>query len=238
MSKKVLHSKFGNVSIYSGYYHITSKKEGNYGKLFHRLIFEDFYGFKIPEGYVIHHKNGNKLDNCILNLQMMRHSDHISHHMSGKNHPLYGTKLSEETKRKISDSIKGEKHPWYGRHHTEETKKKISDAHKGKIIPEDEKERLRNLCKGRKHSEETKQRIREKLKAHHRTEEHCINISKAKNKTGYYNVSISKNKCVKQGWGYRYQYYDENGKKQSLFSVDIKKLEEKVKSKGYKWIKY
>lgn len=44
--------------------------------------------------------------------------------------------LSEETKRKLSESHKGkmagEKHWHYGQHWNEETKKKLSDAHKGK----------------------------------------------------------------------------------------------------------
>lgn len=238
MSKQVLHTKFGTAIINNGYYTISSIKEGNRAKRLHRLIWADFYGCEIPKGYVIHHKNGIKTDNCILNLQLMRDSDHKSFHNAGENHNFYGKHHSEKTKQKISNAIKGEKHPWWGKHHTEETKRKISKAHKGKLIPEEEKERLRNLCKGKKHSEETKQKISDGLKAHKRTEEHCINISKAKNKSGYYNVSISKNRCCKQGWGYRYQYIDENGKQQSLFSVDIDKLEKKVKSKGFKWIKY
>ena len=68
---EVLHTKFGNAKINCrGYLAITSRKEGNNAKKLHRLMWEDFYG-EIPEGYVIHHKNGNKLDNCILNLQLM-----------------------------------------------------------------------------------------------------------------------------------------------------------------------
>lgn len=31
----------------------------------HRIIFENFYNIKIPNGYVIHHINGNKLCNEI-----------------------------------------------------------------------------------------------------------------------------------------------------------------------------
>ena len=39
-----------------------------------------------------------------------------------------GSKLSEETKKRISESHQGEKHNMYGKHHSEETKKKISDV--------------------------------------------------------------------------------------------------------------
>ena len=105
MSKqKVLHTKFGTAKTSStrDYYVISSGKEGNYTKLLHRLIWEDFYGCKIPDGYIIHHKNGNKTDNCILNLQLMRSTDHKSMHMSGENHPLYGVRYSEDIRSNIS----------------------------------------------------------------------------------------------------------------------------------------
>lgn len=54
------------------------------------------------------------------------------------------------------------------------------------------------------------------------------------NGTGYYRVSTQKEKRVKQGFVYRYMYY-ENGKKKSITSTSIKNLEEKVKSKGLEW---
>lgn len=64
---------------------------------------------------------------------------------------MKGRKMSNETKRKISEANKG-------RRLSEETKKKMSESRKGKIprfIPNN---------KGRKHSEETKRKIRESLK--------------------------------------------------------------------------
>ena len=78
-----------------------------------------------------------------------------------------GRTLSEETKRKISESLKGKK---YNRVYTplsEETKRKISEAHKGKPghpMSEETKEKIRalnHLRKGSKWSEETKARFRE-----------------------------------------------------------------------------
>lgn len=41
----------------------------------HRKIWEDKFG-KIPEGFIIHHKNGNKRDNRIENLEMISHKEH------------------------------------------------------------------------------------------------------------------------------------------------------------------
>ncbi|WMU08104.1 putative intron-associated endonuclease 1 [Clostridium phage vB_CtyS-FA67] len=43
-----------------------------------------------------------------------------------------GRQFSEETKKKLSESKKGEKNPNYGKHLSEETKKKISGSKKGR----------------------------------------------------------------------------------------------------------
>ena len=52
----------------------------------------------------------------------------------GKLHPSYGKKLSEETKRKISESEKGRVGYWMGKKRpiSEETRKKISQTTKGR----------------------------------------------------------------------------------------------------------
>lgn len=82
-NEPTLHTKFGTAKVNpnSGYYTITGGKHFN--KLLHRLMFEDFYG-TIPENHIIHHKNGNKLDNCILNLQIMRREEHWNIHLKAK----------------------------------------------------------------------------------------------------------------------------------------------------------
>jgi len=46
-----------------------------------------------------------------------------------KNHPMFGKKHSEESKKKISNSLEGEKNPFFGKKHTKETKNKISENH-------------------------------------------------------------------------------------------------------------
>ena len=155
MINKTLHTKYGTARINKeGYYWITSRKEGNNGKRLHRLIWEGFYNTEVPKGYIIHHKNGDKLCNCILNLQLMKKEEHTKLHHIDKN-------VSDNTKMKISES---------------------------------------------------------------------------KNTSGYYRVDKHKDKRLKQGFRWRYQYTD-NGKWKSIVSVDINKLESKVKSKGLKWEK-
>jgi hypothetical protein len=49
-------------------------------KRLHRLIWEKFNG-PIPKGHHVHHKDGNKLNNSIENLQCLSHSAHLSIHM-------------------------------------------------------------------------------------------------------------------------------------------------------------
>lgn len=178
-------TKYGTATLDNkGYYEIYSSKEGNRGKYLHRLIWEKAWG-KIPKDWIIHHLDGNKQNNCLLNLYGMPKHLHLSIHNKGENHPMYGKQRSEETKRKMSESHKGENHPLYGKQHSEETKRKMSEA---------------------------------------------------KNTSGYYRVSKQKNKNCKQGFIWTYRYF-EDGKRKSILSVDIEKLEKKVKAKGLEWFK-
>ena len=54
------------------------------------------------------------------------------------------------------------------------------------------------------------------------------------NKSGYYMVSKMKEPRVTQGFIWKYNYY-ENGKRKAIQSIDLDKLEKKVKEKGLKW---
>jgi len=90
-----------------------------------------------------------------------------------------GMKMSEEAKRKISESRKG-------KNHTEETKKKMREAQKGKKHTEEAKRKISNESKGRKHTEETKKKMSEaKSGVNHPnwgkkfTEEHKKKLSEA-----------------------------------------------------------
>ena len=60
----------------------------------HRFVWMLNHG-KIPEGYVIHHKNGDKLDNRIENLECVKDSEHRQLH--GRRNP----KLPQEVIAKI-----------------------------------------------------------------------------------------------------------------------------------------
>lgn len=149
MTPPLLHTEFGRAKIdVTGYYRITSRKEGNHNKLLHRLIFEKFHG-SIPEGYIIHHLDGDKKNNCLLNLELLSVNEHHRTHNIG----------NDELHRKISLSM---------------------------------------------------------------------------NNTGYRNVSINKRDTYKQGFTYRYRYFEE-GKRKAIYCVTIDGLKDKVLAKGLPW---
>lgn len=132
-----------------GYYRTSDNQ------LLHRKIWEEFYGEKIPEGYVVHHINEDVTDNRISNLTLMTHEEHLSHH------------------------------------------------HKGKPI-------------------------------HINTK---VGLSKAKTTTGYFRVNKKPCPKCKNGFIYRYQYYDVDGVRKSLTSTSLKRLMLKVQGHNLEWRK-
>jgi len=65
-----------------------------------------------------------------------------------------GIKLSEETKRKLSEINSGEKHPKFGTHHSEETRRKIGDAQRGRKFSGERVEKMRLSLIGKRPSGE------------------------------------------------------------------------------------
>ena len=115
--------------------------------------------FKCPRlnGMEASHLDGNKANNKITNLVWESHlinNKRRKEHgtwVCGKNNPLFGRKLPEEYRKKMSERMKGrykgvENH-FYGQKHTEESKKKMAISSLGKL-----------------HSEETKQKIAQSQK--------------------------------------------------------------------------
>lgn len=81
-----------------GYMQITINKKSY---RIHRLIWECVNG-EIPPNYDIHHIDGNKLNNSIHNLDMIKNSEHtIKHHL--------GQKRSIEAKNKMKAKVKTRK---------------------------------------------------------------------------------------------------------------------------------
>jgi len=93
-----LNTKWGKANIDRGYYRISTNEKGNEGKQLHRLIAEEYFGDWINDPndkFDIHHIDGNKLNNCILNLEPLKPNDHGILHNIGNTHSL-------ETMKKMS----------------------------------------------------------------------------------------------------------------------------------------
>ena len=111
-------------------------------------------------------------------LIFMKHSEHSSLHDEGENHPMYGKKHSEESRKKNSESHKG-------KHHSDESKKKMSEAQKGKPKTEEWRKRIGEANKGKHLSEEHKKRLSEANKGNTATKgKHWYNNGKI-NKMAY-----------------------------------------------------
>lgn len=137
----------------------------------------------------------------------------ISKKISGKNNPMYGKT--------------GKDNPMYGKKHTLKTKQKISEANSGK-----------NNGRYGKHLTQEEKDYLSKVNSRPKTLQEQINMSKAKNISGYFRVHKNENSSLKQGYRWVYSYYDNNGKRHSITSVNIDKLEQKVKKEGLLWIKF
>lgn len=129
--EKILYTKFGKAQIRRGYYVITTSKEGNCSKPLHRLIYEDYHKITILPNNVVHHIDGDKLNNDINNLQLVSWGEHSKIHHKNK-------KISKQHKQTLLNSLIG--NTWnQGRKHTSKAKKNMSEAQKGRIITDEHK---------------------------------------------------------------------------------------------------
>lgn len=131
----------------------------------HRIMAHTFYGYK-PE-MDVHHKDENKLNNCLSNLVYLTHSEHIRLHMREL--------LSEERTQKISIANAG-------KIRTQEQKEAYSLAQKkryaekgsplkGRKCPQETREKISSTLKGHKVSDEQIQKIGSSLKKHYENPE-------------------------------------------------------------------
>lgn len=108
-----------------------------------------------------------------------------------------------------------------GYKHSKESKQKMSEAKIGKHLPQKTKHKMSKnnarYWKGKNLYEETMHKI-----------------SEAQNTTGFYRVTKANDANCKQGFRWYYQYY-ENNRQKRITSINLFKLEEKVKAKGMTW---
>lgn len=116
---------------------------------------------KWQPGYVIHHIDGDPLNDNINNLEKMTLSDHSKMHSTGEGNAMYGSKRV------------GELNPFFQKKHSEKSLKKMSESHKGTKATLETRIKMSNSRKGDKnpmygvpspmtgkhHGEETKKKI-------------------------------------------------------------------------------
>ncbi len=88
--------------------------------------------------------------------------------LNGFHYGMKGKKHSIGTRKKMSEAQKGEKNPFWGKKHTEETKKKIGEESKRRKHSKETRRKMSEARKGEKapmfgkrHSEKTKKKMRE-----------------------------------------------------------------------------
>ena len=127
-----------------------SKDKKQYTKSIHRLVLETHNPIENDHLYHAHHK-GLKSDNRLEKLEWELIADHIREHNRSRvvseetrrkmSETRKGVRKSDETRRKISESK-------MGKPRDEETKRKMSEAKKGKVLSEDHKRRIGEGKKG------------------------------------------------------------------------------------------
>ena len=97
---KSITTKHGTSLINEGYWVISRGNKKNHKKKLHRLLYEDYHKCTLFPNAIIHHKDGNKLNNRMDNLELMDRRTHVKLHHVGK-------KRTEESLINISNGRKG-----------------------------------------------------------------------------------------------------------------------------------
>lgn len=103
---------------------IKNGRRAIYGTYIYRLVDYLFRG-ELPDGYHIHHKNLNKLDDRLDNLVRLTINEHGQIHSFKENNPMYHKEFTNEHKQHLSQAAKGN-------HKSKEHKEKIRISNIGK----------------------------------------------------------------------------------------------------------
>ena len=138
----------------------------------------------------------------------------ILHNRTNGGDGVSGAVVSDETKRKISETRKGITHSeesrrkmseaHKGKTHSEESRRKISETRKGKTLSEETKRKLSEVRKGKTFSEEHKRKLSESQKGKTLSEETKRKLSEVRKGRKWWNDGCGNRKrmleCPGDGW--------------------------------------
>lgn len=117
-----------------GYYY-APRKDRKGCDMLHRMVYIHYNG-EISKGYHIHHKDGNKSNNDISNLECIKGTEHIRHHSL----TLTEEQL-EEKKRNLQENVRPKADIWHGSEAGREWHKFHYETVKEKMH-----QRMNNIC--------------------------------------------------------------------------------------------
>ena len=124
---------------------------------YHRYLMEQNIGRKLLTKEIVHHNDGNRLNNDLGNLQIMSQSEHFRLHQTGNHNKRRSNgPHSEEWKEKIRQGNLGLKR-------SKETRLRMSEAKKGCTLSEEHKKNISVAGKKRYKNIETRKKTSEAI---------------------------------------------------------------------------
>lgn len=108
------------------------------------------------------------------------HKKKISESLTGEKNGFFGRKHSAESIKRMSEIKTGEKHNFFGKHHSEETKSKIRESNTGKTVSKETREKISKANIGKVIPIETRKKISKSVRGLKRSQETKNKISEAK----------------------------------------------------------
>ncbi|HDX9500169.1 HNH endonuclease [Bacillus paranthracis] len=102
----------------TGYY-LSTKKIGNSRIRLHRYVWEKHNG-AIPKGFEVHHKDNNKDNNELNNLELLSKSSHAKHHMNNptelQKDTIHNNKMFKAQEKAVEWHKSEEGRAWHSEH--------------------------------------------------------------------------------------------------------------------------
>ena len=95
------------IESYYGYLCFNLRNGKRVHKKMHTLVYEAFIG-EVPKGYDVHHKDSNKHNNFIWNLELIEHNEHSKHHLEEHKEKTLKACFNKNSKAVIQYTLDGQ----------------------------------------------------------------------------------------------------------------------------------